>query len=294
MLLVSKNYGFAQDSTKKDPTIDIAYFVADDKVPYVVITAKVKVDRKFTPIEKLDLKVFMDKDSEGNKLADLGNFKTNDRGKVLVIIPGNIKNVWDAAESHTFFVSTKENKNYNAADANLTVSRAKIAIDTADDKNIKVVVTQLKNKEWIPVKGVEVKVGIQRLDSYLPVGDDPTYTTDSLGTATAEFKKLKIPGDMNGNITLVARIEDNDQFGNINISKQVPWGSKFVYQSTYNERALWSRRTRTPIWLLIMAYSVVIAVWGTLIYLIGMIIRIKKLGKDGAEYHPHHHHNNHN
>ena len=195
------------------------------------------------------------------------------------MIPPAMKDNWDARESHSFYASTAENKKYGAADGELTISKARISIDTADDKNIKGVVTQLKNKEWVPVKGVDVKIGIKRFDSYLPVGDDPSYTTDSLGTVTAEFKKSKMPSDKAGNIILVARMEDNDQFGNITAEKQVPWGTSYVRTSTYGERTLWSTRLRTPYWLLVLAYSIFFTVWGTLIYLIVLLLKIKKLGK---------------
>jgi hypothetical protein len=201
------------------------------------------------------------------------------------MIPTALKEVWDAAESHTFYASVTETKKYSSRDGELTIGKARISIDTADDRNIKAVVTQLKNKEWVPVKGVDVKVGIKRFDSYLPIGDDPSYTTDSLGTITAEFKKAKMPGDEKGNIIVVARIEDNDQFGNITAEKQVPWGEHYVYTTTYGERTLWSTRLRTPIWLLVLAYSIVISVWGTLVYLIALLIKIKKLGKQEEAAH---------
>ena len=78
---------------------------------------------------------------------------------------------------------------------------------------------------------------------------------------------------------LVAKVEDNEQYGNLIIEKTVPWGiATRVDNSFFNQRTLWSTRFRTPWWLLFMAYSIVIAVWGTIIYLVLQIVKIKKLG----------------
>ena len=82
----------------------------------------------------------------------------------------------------------------------------------------------------------------------LSAGDEATYTTDSTGEVTAEFKKDSLPGDEKGNIVLAAVVEDNDQYGNLQVEKTVSWGVPFnPDNSFFNQRALWSTRSRTPI-----------------------------------------------
>jgi hypothetical protein len=113
----------------------------------------------------------------------------------------------------------------------------------------------------------------------LPAGDEETYTTDSTGSVTAEFKKDSLPGDEKGNIVLAAKVEDNDLFGNLLVEKKAPWGiATKPDKNFFDQRTLWSTRFRTPIWLLFMAYSIVIGVWGTIIFLVFQIVKIKKLG----------------
>lgn len=270
----------AKEVEKKDLTIDLAYYAYNNEAPYIVATAKTKDGRKFIPVSDINVKFFLEKDSAGNMLGQLGSFKTNEQGKAIAIVTPAMKDIWTAKENHSFYASTTDSKAYNAADAELEVGEAKIAIDTGDDKAINIKVTQLVNHQWVPVKDADVKIGIQRLNSYLPAGEEPNFTTDSLGAATATFNKIGIPGDKNGLITLVARLDDNDQFGNVSALKTVPWGKAFVYKSNFNARTLWSTRMKTPIWLLFMAYSIIIAVWGTLIYLVALLFKIKKLGKE--------------
>jgi hypothetical protein len=64
---------------------------------------------------------------------------------------------------------------------------------------------------------------ISRQASILSAGDEETYTTDSTGTVSAEFKKDSLPGDKQGNIVLAAKVEDNDQYGNLLVEKTVRW-----------------------------------------------------------------------
>jgi hypothetical protein len=78
---------------------------------------------------------------------------------------------------------------------------------------------------WTPTKDVEMKVGISRsAGAILSAGDEATYTTDSTGTATVELKKAQLPGDAKGNLVLTAKVEDNEQLGNVAAEKVVPWG----------------------------------------------------------------------
>ena len=76
------------------------------------------------------------------------------------------------------------------------------------------------------VKEIEMKLGLKRSLGNLSVGDEETYTSDSTGMASAEFMRDSIPGDKNGNLILVARVENNDIYGNVVEEKSVPWGKK--------------------------------------------------------------------
>ncbi len=138
----------------------------------------------------------------------------------------------------------------------------------------------MKDTAWVPVKGVELILGIRRLGSDLPINETPTFTTDSTGKALGAFKRDSIPGDAKGNIVLVAKIVDNDQYGNLLIEKTVPWGAKFVPVNTFNKRSLFATRDKAPVWLMLVATSIIAAVWGILIMLVINLFKIKKLGKE--------------
>jgi hypothetical protein len=124
-----------------------------------------------------------------------------------------------------------------------------------------------------------MRVGVHRLGGILSANEDATFTTDSSGSIKVDFKRDSLPGDQKGNIVLIAKVEDNDQYGNLMIEKTVPWGVVVKPGSNFfDQRALWATRFRTPLWLLFMANSIIIGVWVTIFYLVFQIIRIKKIG----------------
>jgi len=278
-ILFSGYHGFSQGATKGDLSVALSYFSVNNQVPYITAKVKTKIDGRFQPVAGISLKLFLDKDSTG---TFIGKVTTNENGEASTTIPVSVKKEWTTSTKHIFLATFDGNKKYDAAKGDLTISQAKILIDAGSDKKITASVLELKNGTWVPVNAVDVKIGVKRLGSDLPVGDKPTVTTDSTGTAAADFKRDSIPGDAKGNITLVARVEDNDTYGNLVIEKTVPWGAKFIPLSNFNERSLYGTRYKTPIWLLVAAYSILIAVWGILITLVVSVFKIKKLGETQA------------
>ncbi len=276
ILLLSSYDALSQDAQKGDLSVGLNYFINNNKIPYLLVKVKTKVDGKFKPVSDIPLNLFLDKDSAGTLI---GKVVTNEKGEATAIIPPTLKNQWNSSIKHSFLASFDGNKKYESAKADLTVGKAKILIDTTSDRKITATVFEMKDTSWIPVKGVELKIAVRRLDADLSVNETASFTTDSTGQASADFKRDSIPGDIKGNIVLVAKIEDNDQYGNLLIEKTVPWGSKFAAVNNFDRRTLFATRDKTPIWLLFMAYSIVITVWGILISLVISIFKIKKLGE---------------
>lgn len=241
---------------------------------YLLLESLTKRGTVLTPQKDKEYVLYLDSGTT-NLVAKM---HTDEEGKAKAFIPTSLKAAWDASSQHSFTVKAGDDD----VVSDFIINKAKITLDTATVdgvKNILVTVMKLDKGNWIPAKDVEMKIGVQRLGSILSAGDAETYTTDSTGTAKAEFKKDKIPGDTAGNIILMVKAEDNDQFGNLIIDKKVSWGVPVKIDTDFfNQRTLWSTRFHTPFWLLFMAYSILIGVWGTLIYLVFQIVKIKKLG----------------
>ena len=272
----------AQDSTgneKKELQLNVTYYQPKNNIPYVLVTTKTKVDRKFIGVKDLKVNVYLNEASDSNLIQ---SFQSNEAGEERIYIPTSFKGVWDAASSFTFIAVAAANKEFDETKSEVAITKAKMEIDTSrtdETKNVTVSVKQLQNGEWIPAKGVELKIAVKRSIGNLPIGDEETYTTDSTGSVTAEFKRDSLLGDAKGNFILIARTEDNENFGNLFAEKNVNWGVAPIIDNSFDHRSLWATRTKTPIWLLGLAYSIIAGVWGTLIYLILQMIRIRKMGK---------------
>ena len=277
LLLLPGFNGFSQGAQKNDVSVAISYFNYNNRVPYLAVNAKSKIDGRFQPVGGIEVKLFLDKDSTG---TFIGKVVTNEKGTANIVIPASVKTEWNTSTSHTFLGTFDGNKKFESAKADLTVARAMISLSVTDDKKITATVFALKDKVWVPTKGVDVKIAVKRLGGNLLVNETPTFTTDSTGQASADFKRDSIPGDSKGNIILVASVDDNEQFGNLSVEKSVPWGSKFSYVSTFDKRTLFATRDKAPVWLEFIAYSIIVAVWGILIYLVMNVLKIKKLGKN--------------
>jgi len=278
-LLLAGTVCFAQDSTKKELQLNVAYYQPQNNIPYVLVTTKTKIERKFIGVKDLKVNVYLNEVSDSNLLE---SFQSNITGEERIYIPTSFKGVWDATSSLTFIAVTAANKEFDETKSEAAITKAKIEIDTSrtdEAKNITVSVKELQNGEWVPAKGVELKIAVKRSIGNLPIGDEESYTTDSTGSVTAEFKRDSLLGNNKGNFILVARTEDNEKFGNLFAEKNVNWGVAPIFDNSFDQRSLWATRSKTPIWLLGLAGSIIAGVWGAIIYLILQMIKIRKMGR---------------
>jgi len=274
----SKTYG--QDSAVSSTVLSVRYFLPENKVPYIEVSTKNKKGRKFEPVKGIPVNVYLNEAGEKNLL---GKTITDFSGTGRVALPASFKATWDSLNEFKFVAVSDSSAGVESLSGDVTIKKAILVIDTTSAEGVRTVTAQLKEKrgnEWVAVKDIEMKLGLKRSLGNLSVGDAETYTSDSTGMASAEFKHDSMPGDVKGNLILVARVEDNENYGNLVVEKPVPWGvASKADLKFFDQRTLWSTRFRTPLWLLFIAYSIMIGVWGTIIYLVLQIIKIKKMGK---------------
>ena len=264
-----------EDSVVAESVVKLHYYNNNNSLQYLLLESNLKKGKLLTPQANKTYQLFLDSSSNENLIATL---KTDVTGKAKAFIPPTLKTNWDGSSKHLFIV--KEGDEEVVTD--YSIIKSKITIDTASADGVKTItatVMKLENSEWVPAKEVEMKIGMQRQGAILSAGDEETYTTDSTGTVAVEVTKNNLPGDEKGNILLVAKVDDNEELGNLVTEKKVSWGVPTKPDNNFFEqRTLWTTRFRTPVWLLLMAYSIVIGVWGTLIYLVVQIVKIKKIG----------------
>jgi len=275
--MMTKDVAAQKDSITPKELVKLKYFNDNNSVQFLILENSLKTGKKIEPLKNKVFQLFLDSIKTENLVAKV---TTDKNGKAKSFLPPSLKAAWDANPLHTFMAVAAGKEEETAAE--LEITKAKIQIDTSSTEGIRSITVQVmkyENNAWVPANEVEMKVGIQRLGGILSAGETEVYTTDSSGTATVELNKDSLPGNQKGNMVLVAKVEDNDLFGNLLVQKTVPWGIALKPANDFfDQRTLWSTRFRTPFWLLFMAYSIVISVWATIFYLIIQIVRIKKLG----------------
>ena len=150
--------------------------------------------------------------------------KTDKDGKAKAFIPNTKSSLGRLFPTH-FIV--KEGDEELVSD--YVITKSKIDIDTANEDGARVInvsVMKMDNNEWKPAAGVELKVGFERLGGILSAGDEETYTTDSTGTVKVTVTKDSLPGNEKGIITIAARADDNETFGNLLAEKNISWASQ--------------------------------------------------------------------
>jgi len=266
----------AQKPEKGILVVGVRYFNNNNITHHLVFKTKSKVDGKFKNMPDIKLAVYIGTDADKANL--LGRVITNDLGDAVLLIPPKAKNEWIKSPNQTFVAISDANQQFDEARGELAITKAKLQIDTAEGKLVNAKLVALMDTVWTSIADVEIQIGVKRLDGNLSVNETPIFTTDSAGMVVAEFKRDSLPGDSKGNLVLIASVIDNELYGNLTVEKTVPWGSKFSYISNFEHRSLFARRGHSPIWLELLAYSIVLTVWGIIIFLILQIRKIKQLG----------------
>ncbi|MFI5156921.1 MAG: hypothetical protein ACHQEM_12085 [Chitinophagales bacterium] len=276
LLLVGSSFGQA---TKNKLMLGLGYFNDKDYVQYLKATTKTKVNGKFQQVPGIHLSFYISSEDTVNLL---GRAVTNDKGFAVLFIPPSARQVWKSSSKQSFIVVSDSTVSFDPVHSTIDLTKARIQIDTLADRKITATLLALSDSVWKPVKGVDMRITIKRLGGDLNVNETPTYTTDSLGQVSADFKLANLPGDTAGNLAIVAIVDDNDTYGNLAIERKVPWGIATKYTAAFDTRSLFARRGYSPLWLEWMAYSIIVAVWGVLLYLFMQIRKLRKLGKPQA------------
>ena len=268
--------GISQAQIEKNKLIlGLSYFNDNNRLQYLKVNTKAKINGKFKQVSGIPVSFYIGSENAANFL---GRCTTDNHGLAALPIPAAARDTWNKSPSKTFLVVSDSTQLYSAVTTSFDLTKARIKLDTAEDKKIVATLFEQKGSDWLPVKGVDLKIAVKRLDGNLNVNESPIFTTDSTGAVNTDFKLLNLPGDSAGNLVLIASVEDNDIYGNITTEKTVPWGTPTKYISNYDNRSLFARAGRPPLWLLWLASTITLSVWSIIFYLFFQIWKLKKLG----------------
>ena len=202
----------------------------------------------------------------------------NNEGEGVFLFPSWFTKIADTIHEYTFIVKMNADPKYEDAEEQITIADAKINLEYSGEDSVKTFEASIsgwKDQAYSPVANAELKLCIKRTFNFLPVGEAGAIT-DSSGEISGELPP-DIPGNANRTITIAARLEDDDTYGTVEVTKDVPW-SILPKANPLRGRTLWSPGGNAPLLLVISSITIIIIIWGTIIYLVSLLFKIKKLG----------------
>ena len=199
---------------------------------------------------------------------------TDENGKATAILSNDIELPSDSSGIYSFLAKYEGDEIYKAKDVDINVSDIKLIIEYLEEDSMKLI----KVKASDPVTGnkiedLDINFYVERMFLPLKISEE---STDRKGIAELEFPE-DLPGDTEGNVTIIVRIEDNDDYGNFIAVEDVSWGIPVTSIDTSHKRALWS--PYAPIWMVITFIILMGLVWGHFVA-IAVMMRLMKRDKE--------------
>ena len=141
------------------------------------------------------------------------------------------------------------------------------------EKKLYVFCTEItKDKSEIPAKGIDIQLNVKRYFGILRIGD--AKTTNSMGFALFDFPS-DLPGGRYGILDLSAKVKDESGLLYANqANARLAIGKPCLLKSLTDAHAMWSVRSKAPVWLIITFFLSLFTVWGFIFYI---LISLKKL-----------------
>lgn len=202
----------------------------------------------------------------------LGYVITDKQGKAVLNIKADSL-VPDQEGKLNFKAVYAGNKQMESAEEEVSIKRARLELVPVKEDSLLTVtlkLTELGTGEEKPVPEAVLGVFAHRLFNPLKVGEG---TTDESGEVSVEVPS-NLPGDAKGNLTLIARLDENEVYGNLEASVVQPWGIPVSDKILDQPRALWS--SHPPIWMLVTFIVLMSIVWGHYIVIVYQLLRLRK------------------
>lgn len=277
LLLVSPNKLLAQeDSTSTDNAEEVS-LISPSLQFLAVQKSDNSIDLKSSLLAKINgwpmklqlLKIsFYQVDNDEEK--ELGFLITDKIGKGVLNIKADLVTP-DQDGIVNFKAVFTGNKLMESVEEELTIKRARLEMTPVkEDSLLTVQIKLVEIGTGKPIPEATVGVFVKRLFKPLKIGE---ATTDENGEASIEIRN-NLPGNGKGEITLLAKVDEDEVFGYLEASAVKPWGIPVSEIIQEQPRALWSKNP--PIWMLVTFIILMTAVWGHYIVIIYELFRLRK------------------
>ena len=271
LMLVASSGAMAQDDTQVQTVLKLEYFHVDS-LQSLTGTLLSRQEGRYQPLEGMEINFKL---MQGGTEKSIGSALTNEKGKVAMAIPEEVLATGGDKGLYTFSASFMGKDNYGKSSGATTMKPLKMEMSFFQKEQEKMAdlkaFEQDKDGKWVPVEGLEVQFYVPRTFSLLKVGKGKI----SGGAASLEFP-THIPGNALGYLTLMAKVEDNEVYGNVEVSGTINWGKPLPPVKVI-KRGLGD--TDAPLWMVYTLIVLLSLVWFHYMYVIYTVFRIRHLGK---------------
>lgn len=233
-------------------------------------TVKAKIEKKLRKMHSLKIHFFLVGDSGETELGSV-NANLNGVG-VLLVKPEQV--ISNNEGLLNFKAMVNANKNMEEGVGEVSAKKARlIATPIAEDGkySVQIKLVDLSNGTETPIPETTIGVFVKRQFSPLKVAEG---TTDEAGDAIIEIP-TGLPGDPNGNLVILAKLDENETYGYLEASLTgEKWGLPVSNKPVDPPRALWS--AHPPIWMLVTFIILMAAVWGHYFVIVYELFRLRK------------------
>lgn len=205
----------------------------------------------------------------------LGTSRTDQEGIASISLPEDQDYLKDESGFINLRASFEGNEGMDEQSEELLVKDLFLELDLEEVDSVKTAIVRA-----FALDSLGVNTPASEIDMYLAVGGMLSKMKLDEGTideGEIEFEfPTDLPGNINGEITVYAMIEDHEEYGNVIQQKTVNWG---VYnkQSVEDENTLWSEAA--PIWMYVVLTILLVGVWMNYAYSIFNLFKIRNEGR---------------
>jgi hypothetical protein len=266
---------FSQDSlSSKGYSFSLSLKVIKNNDGTRIYTSKLtgEGEKGTFPVYQADISYYNEADG-GKEL--IGSEKTNKDGIATLTAGKGTKYQKDKAGIITVKSVFIDPEKVPMAEASIKFQDLNLSINLTEKDSVHTILIDASslgaNDEQLPLKETTANIYIQGLYSKLKIGD--CFIDNGQG----EFKfPDNIPGDQNGNTNIFVRIEENENFGDVEKTGTAKWGQ---HRTGFVEptRSLWS--SGAPLWMIITLTILLVGVWSHYLYAIVQLVKIRIEGK---------------
>ena len=274
LIFLSMSSSFAQDASEDEilsPYMEFKYLKNTSEQR--ILDAKIFLagDIGLIPIEGLPVSFYTN--MEEPEL--LGEVPTDAKGIARFIIPDDMVLPVDEDNNWWFYAEFEGDEQYEMVMEETTVMDVNLKMSIEETESGKMIYLEaytVLDGDKIPVSDEDIYIFVPRMFSLLQVAEG--YFID--GVAEVEFPD-DIPGDVEGNLTVIGRFNDHWQYANVEKRIETKWGVPSSYGFAESHRALWTQIA--PRWMIITLTILLTGVWGHYLFAVISIIRIKRAEK---------------